>query len=97
MKKFIAILMFLVFAQATVFAAAPGTPEYEKIKAYKTAQREKKAQEKAAEKVNPSVKKDTFWSREASRSGFAGTGAMFSNAIFNTIPLAKPGSGKQTK
>ena len=90
MKKALVVLVALLMAQVPVFAAQRGTPEYEALKAYKKTQKEKKDREKA----NPSPKAKGFWQREAERSGFAGTGAMFSNAVSNAMPLDKPNSGK---
>ncbi len=89
MKKIFALLMVLVFSQALAFAAEPGTPEYQKMKEYKKSQRELKDREKA----NPSSKAQGFWEREASRSGFAGTGAMFGNAL----TLGRGNSSKEKK
>ena len=68
--------------------------EYEKLAAYKKAQREKKEQEAQMPQEN---KAKGFWQREAERSGFAGTGAMFGNAITGLIPLDKPNSRKESK
>lgn len=90
MKKIIMILVAVLMTQAPAMAAQRGTAEYESLKAYKKAQKEKKDRAKA----NPSEKAKGFWQREAERSGFAGTGAMFSNAVSNAIPLDKPNSGK---
>lgn len=92
MRKLFAVLVMICMAQAPVLAAQRGTPEYEALKAYKKEQKEKKTREKA----DPSAKAKGFWQREAERSGLAGTGAMFSNAISNAIPLEKPNSGKQS-
>ncbi len=87
--------IFIIFVAAFLLAdlaglslaAQPGTPEYEKLKAYKKAQREKKS--------NPSASSEKgFWQKEAERSGFAGTAAMFSNAVTGVIPLDKPNSRK---
>ena len=35
-----------------------------------------------------------FWRKEAERSGFAGTAAMFGNALGNAVPFEKPNSRK---
>jgi len=90
MKKAVAVLLLFLSAQAVVFAATPGTPEYAELSAYKKAQREQKEKEKA----NPSLKQKGFWAKEAERSGFAGTGAMFAGAVGSVVPLDKPGSRK---
>lgn len=93
MKKMIAVLVLAVLIQSAAFASTQSAADYEELKAYKKAQREKKAQEKA--NLPSGGQKQGFWAREASRSGFAGTGAMFSNAIFTAVPLNKPNSGKK--
>ncbi len=92
MKKITAVLVGILLAQGAAFAADPGTPEYQRIAEYKKQQRELHEKEKA----NPNPNKGQgFWAREASRSGFAGTGAMLSGAVGNVIPLDKPNSGKK--
>ncbi len=93
MKKVAAVLISLFVAQGVAFAAQRGTAEYNALKEYKTKQRA----EREAEKANPEPKskESTFWSREAERSGFAGTGAMFSNGISRLVPLDKPNSRKE--
>jgi hypothetical protein len=91
MKKLAAILMLVMLADGYAFAAQRGTPEYEQLKVLKQKQRE----EKKVHKAEPSPKTKGFWQREAERSGFAGTGAMFSNAISNAIPLDKMNSKKE--
>ncbi|HTL70048.1 MAG TPA: hypothetical protein VL404_02035 [Candidatus Eisenbacteria bacterium] len=94
MKRTVAVFLFLALAwglQGAAFAADRGTAEYDRLKEVKKAQREKKEREKA----NPSAKAKGFWQREAERSGLAGTGAMFSNAVTGAIPLDKPNSRKQ--
>ncbi|GEM_PF-3207866 len=97
MKKWITVLAFILFAQGAAapaaVAAERGTPEYDRLKEVKKAQREQKERERAS----PSAKAKGFWEKEAERSGFAGTGAMFSNAVFGAIPLDKPNSRKETK
>ena len=69
MKKFATFaLMVLCLSDflGLAMAAQPGTPEYEKMKEYKKAQREKRN--------NPAtVGEKNFWQKEAERSGFAGT------------------------
>ena len=90
MKKLIAILMLLALTEGSAFAAQRGTPEYEKLKEMKKANRELKMRTKA----EPSAKAKGFWEREAERSGFAGTGAMFSNALSHALPLDAPNSRK---
>lgn len=90
MKKWMAVFVICVMAQAPALAAQRGTPEYEALKAYKTKQRE----EKKTRKADPSPKAKGFWQREAERSGFAGTGAMLGNAIAGAVPLDKPNSRK---
>lgn len=64
-----------------VMAAQRGTAEYQQMVELKKKQRE----EKKVRKADPSPNAKGFWAREAERSGFAGTGAMFANAI----PLPK--------
>ncbi len=95
MKKLTAMLISLFVAQGIALAAERGTPEYHQLKEYKNKQRA----EREAEKANPTPKsqQSTFWSREAERSGFAGTGAMFANGIQNIVPLDKPNSRKDMK
>ena len=94
MKRWIAILALAVFAaQGTALAAERGTAEYERLKEMKKARREEKAREQA----NPGSKEKGFWAKEAERSGFAGTGAMFRNAVFKVVPLDQPNSRKETK
>ena len=77
---------FLGFAAA----AQPGTPEYEKMKEYKKAQREKKS----VATTSTTAGEKGFWQKEAERSGFAGTAAMFGNAVSGVVPLDKPNSRK---
>ena len=79
------MMVLLAGLSVPVSAAERGTPEYEKMKAYKQAQRQKKD----TEKTNPSEKPKGFWQKEAERSGFAGTGAMFGNAISGVVPGAR--------
>ena len=82
----VALVVFLSQAAPVAIAATPGTPEYEKLKEYKKAQREKKSSS------SPSPK--GFWQKEADRSGFAGTAAMFGDVITSVVPLDKPNSRK---
>ena len=90
MKKIqIVFLVILFLSNLLGFAAAaqPGTPEYEKLKEYKKNQRE--------HRTNPAtVGEKGFWQKEAERSGFAGTAAMFGNAVAAVAPLDKPNSRK---
>ncbi len=89
MKKWMSAaisIVFLLGGAGMALAAQRGTPEYEKLKEYKKAQREKEAQ--------PSANAKGFWQKEAERSGFAGTAAMFGNALGSAIPLDKPNSRK---
>lgn len=83
----------LMLGQGVLVAAERGTPEYERLKEYK---REQKAK-REAEKANPSVKEKGFWQKEAERSGFAGTGAMFSNSIGRVLPFDAPNSRKSAE
>ena len=76
------LVVLMAGLSVPAWAAERGTPEYEKMKAYKEAQRQKRD----AEKANPSAKPKGFWQKEAERSGFAGTGAMFGNAISGVVP-----------
>ena len=102
MKKiaagFIGLAFVLAFS-APAFAVQRGTPEYQKMIEVKKAQREKREAKKAVEKTavesgTAGPKKPGFWQREAARSGFAGTGAMFGNAVHSVVPLDKPNSRK---
>ncbi len=97
MRKRAGTLAFIVLmAGATAaMAAERGTPEYEKMKELKRVQREQREAKRAAEKANPEIAKNKFWSKEAERSGMAGTGAMFSRAIFKVVPLDKPNARKE--
>ncbi len=93
MKKSVAGVLIFSFAILTAqvsWAAERGTEEYRKMVEYKKAQREKKA----AAKAQGLPQEKNFWQREAERSGFAGTAAMFGNAIGSAIPLDKPNSRK---
>ena len=89
MKKAIALFLFIALA-SPAFAAQRGTKEYEELKAYKKAQKEKKEQAKA----NTASHEKGFWQKEAERSGLAGTGAMIANSTTCLMPLDKPNSGK---
>ncbi len=84
------LIVLLAGLSVPVLAAERGTPEYEKMKEYKKAQRENKGSK-------PASTEKGFWQKEAERSGFAGTGAMFGNAISSVIPLDKPNSRKPAK
>ena len=88
MKKIILFLALTVLVQSAAFAET----DRERLIAYKKQQRELKEREKA----NPSPKAKGFWAREASRSGFAGTGAMLSGAVFSVVPLDKPNSKRES-
>lgn len=95
MKKIIAGFLFLFFffqGLNGVMAAERGTDAYKKMAEYKKVQREKKANPKS----QASAEKG-FWQKEAERSGFAGTAAMFGNAVSGILPLDKPNSRKETK
>jgi hypothetical protein len=85
MKKLFALFVILALTAPVASAAQRGTPEYEKLKAYK----QKQLQEKEACKADPSKKAKGFWEKEAERSGLAGTGAMLSNAVSNAVPSGK--------
>ena len=85
-KKLVVFIFAVLLCQGlTAYAAPRGTAEYEKMKAYKKAQHEKK-------KLGPAEK--GFWQREAERSGLAGTAAMIVNVPGSIIPLDKPNSRK---
>lgn len=84
----LAILMTLLAGVS--WSAEPGTAEYKKMADYKKAQREKKA----AAKTQGVPEEKNFWQKEAERSGFTGTAAMFGNAIGGVIPVDKPNSRK---
>ncbi len=88
MKKIVLVLALVVLVQSVAFAET----DRERLIAYKKEQRELKEREKA----NPSPKAKGFWAREASRSGFAGTGAMLTSAVFSVVPLDKPNSKKKS-
>ena len=93
-KAVVFLLLFSALSVPSVFAAERGTAEYERLKEVKKAQREKREHEKKAA-ADPSVPREkSFWQKEAERSGFAGTGAMFSNAVAAAIPLDRPNSRK---
>lgn len=94
--KSIGVFLALVFTLSTPLvasAAERGTAEYERLRELKKIQREKKA----AAKASGTPEEKNFWQREAERSGFAGTAAMFGNAISGAIPLDKPNSRKEIK
>lgn len=92
MKKAIVIGLLMGLTVTPAMATQRGTPEYEALKEYKNKQRAERDAKKAD--PAPKEKKNTFWSREAERSGFAGTGAMFANGIDRVIPLEKLNSRK---
>ena len=96
MKKWAAVVVMFVFAQIPAMAAEKGTPGYEAMKAYKVKQRAEREQRKAEEKTGQAPKEKGFWQREAERSGFAGTGAMFTHALSSAVPLDKPNSKKSS-
>ncbi len=92
MKRGLSVVVLFVFlfqGVYTAIAATRGTPEYEKLKEYKKAQKEKKSSSSPGPKG--------FWQKEAERSGFAGTAAMFGNAAAAAVPLDKPNSRKDSK
>ena len=93
MKKtavFVVSALFLFQSGGVALAMQHGSPEYQKMVAIKKAQREKKK--------NPAASEQSFFQKEASRSGLAGTAAMFGNAIGGAIPMTnKPNSGKENK
>lgn len=91
MKKILALFVFALLFQGAAVAAERGTAEYDRLKAYKQAQREAREREKA----DPSAKKPGFWAREGSRSGLTGTGNMFGGLVGNLIPGGKPGSRRE--
>ena len=86
MKK-IALLVFVALASLEIcaWAATPGTPEYDRLKEFKKVQR----QQREAAAKDPAKAEKSFWQKEAERSGFAGTGAMFGNAIGGVLPKGK--------
>ena len=95
MKKFLIVLLTGLLANTVpAMAAQRGTPEYDQLVEIKKAQRAEREKRRTEEKTNPQAKPKNFWQREAERSGFAGTGAMFSNAVFNSIPLERPNTRK---
>ncbi len=93
MKKIFLVVGMILLGQGVLMAAERGTPEYEKIKEYKKSQKAKKE----AEKLNPPSKEKGFWQKEAERSGFAGTGAMFSNSVGRVLPFDAPNSRKKAE
>ena len=101
MKKFAAGFLGLVFVSTfctPAFAAQRGTPEYQKMIELKKVQREKRIAKQASEKEliasGAAPKGPSFWQKEAERSGFAGTGAMFGHAVKSVIPLDELNSRK---
>ena len=89
MKKIQIVFLVILFLSnlLSLASAQPGTPEYEKLKEYKKTQRE--------HRKNPAAGSEKgFWQKEADRSGFAGTAAMFGNAVAGAVPLEKPNSRK---
>ena len=93
MKKFAGLFVTLAFFTqfaGPAFAAERGSEEYKKLVELKKAQREKKATAKA----QGVPQEPNFWQKEASRSGLAGTAAMFGNAVSSAVPLDKPNSRK---
>ncbi len=93
MKKWAGFLVFACFlfqGASFVWAVQRDTPEYEKMKEYKKWKRDNKGKPELQDQG------PNFWQREASRSGLAGTAAMFGSALTNAIPLDKPNSRKQT-
>ena len=92
MKKwvgFVIAVLFIFQGTGVALAIPRGTPEYEKMKEYKRLQREKKKD------PQPQGQAKGFWQKEAERSGFAGTAAMFGGVLGNAIPFEKPNSRKQ--
>lgn len=93
MKKLgVVLFIFAFLAQFTgaALAAERGSEEYKRLVELKKAQREKKA----AAKAEGRAEEPNFWQREASRSGLAGTAAMFGRAVGAAVPLDKPNSRK---
>lgn len=86
-----AFLTAALLVQGAAIAAERGTPEYEKLKELKRQRREEKSQRK----TTGAPKEKNFFQREAERSGLAGTGAMFTNAVTGLVPLDKPNSRKE--
>ena len=86
MKKAAWVLSVLILTQAgAAFAAQPGTPEYEKMKELKKAQRMQRETAKASNKPE-----STFWKREGERSGlnqWGGASGIFSS--LNPVPFFK--------
>lgn len=88
MKRAMAVLMLVVFAAPMpALAAQRGTAEYEALKEYKRKKKAEKEAAKAAEEANPGSGEKSFWQKEAERSGFAGTGAMFARGANAVNPL----------
>lgn len=97
MKRILAIAVSIVLLGTTAsYAAQRGTAEYDQLVELKKQQRAERQKRREEEKTNPQAKPKSFWQKEAERSGFAGTGAMFSNAVFNSVPVARPNSGKES-
>jgi hypothetical protein len=84
MKKtiglFVAVL-FLTTSFGVAMAAQRGTPEYEKLKEYKKAQRAKK---ESAPATKSAVSE--FWKKEGDRSGLSQTGSTISTFFQNLNP-----------
>jgi hypothetical protein len=90
MNKVMAVSLFVLVALGSAdlaLAAQRGTPEYEALKEYKRKKKAEKEAAKAAESADPGVKEKSFWEKEAERSGFAGTGAMFARGVDSVNPF----------
>ena len=94
MKKSLAVFLLLVLAAGPALAAQRGTAEYEKLKEYKKKKHEEKV---AASAEGAAPKEKGFWQREGERSGFTGTGAMFTRGVSSAFPFEKPNSRKEAK
>ena len=84
MKKVISLLVTVLFLTGSfglALAAQRGTPEYEKLKEFKKAQRVKKETTPATASAV-----SEFWKKEGERSGFSQTGASISNFFQNLNP-----------
>ena len=84
MKKRTGIFIALVvlISASSAMAAERGTPEYERLKEYKKAQREGKGTPGAAS----GKKAPGFWEKEGERSGLGSTGSNVGNFFRNLNP-----------
>ncbi len=88
-----ALIVSVLFLSGLVpaFSAEPGSPEYQKMKEYKAAQRKAREAQEANGGGNTVKKAPGFWDREGERSGLTqtgqGMGSFFKN--INPVPFFK--------